>query len=177
MSGRDLYVRYYVGSKGRYGRGFLEFEFRADGKVCVNSIVPSAPVRRVSGTHQLANQIPTTCHPMQLRYANNSNNDTIRKECYVDHAVIEELLRIVEQSTIMEKDDKDWPLPDNNEKEELEVVLHGKHISFMTTRLHSLLQVQSSKDPEGLKAFYYLTQDIKALALTLLSVYFKSKPV
>ena len=33
-----------------------------------------------------------------------------------------------------------------------------EHISFATTKLGSLLQVQSSKDPEGLRVFYYLVQ-------------------
>lgn len=40
----------------------------------------------------------------------------------------------------------------------LQVVLGNEHISFATTKLGSLLQVQSSKDPEGLRVFYYLVQ-------------------
>ena len=57
----DFYLRYYVGHKGKCGHEFLEFEFRPDGK---------------------------------LRYANNSNykkDILIRKEVYVNRAVIEEL--------------------------------------------------------------------------------------
>ena len=33
-----------------------------------------------------------------------------------------------------------------------------QHISFTTTKLGSLAQVTQSKDPEGLKLFYYLVQ-------------------
>ena len=43
-------------------------------------------------------------------------------------------------------------------RQELEVVLGAEHISFATTKLGSLLQVQGSKDPEGLRVFYYLVQ-------------------
>lgn len=74
----DFYLRYYVGHKGKFGHEFLEFEFRPDGK---------------------------------LRYANNSNykKDTlIRKEVYVNRAVLEELKRVVNESDIMKEDDALW---------------------------------------------------------------------
>lgn len=59
---------------------------------------------------------------------------------------------------ILKEDDGNWPEPDRVGRQELEVVLGGEHISFATTKLGSLLQVQSSKDPEGLRVFYYLVQ-------------------
>jgi hypothetical protein len=34
----------------------------------------------------------------------------------------------------------------------------NEHISFTTSKIGSLLDVQSSKDPEGLRIFYYLVQ-------------------
>ena len=80
-SNDDFYLRYYVGHKGKFGHEFLEFEFRPDGK---------------------------------LRYANNSNykKDTlIRKEVFVNRAVIEELKRIVNESDIMKEDDAIWSVP------------------------------------------------------------------
>lgn len=73
-----FYLRYYVGHKGKFGHEFLEFELRPDGK---------------------------------LRYANNSNykNDTlIRKEVFVNRAVIDELKRIVNDSDILKEDDAVW---------------------------------------------------------------------
>ncbi|PRW60678.1 mago nashi-like protein [Chlorella sorokiniana] len=143
----DFYVRYYVGHKGKFGHEFLEFEFRPDGK---------------------------------LRYANNSNykNDTmIRKECYVSQAVLDELRRIIEDAEVMKEDDANWPAPDRVGRQELEVVLGNEHISFATTKLGSLLQVQSSKDPEGLRVFYYLVQDLKCLVFSLISAHFKIQPI
>lgn len=73
-------------SQGKFGHEFLEFEFRPDGKVCVK-----------------CGQIPHHCHPLQMRYANNSNykNDTIiKKECFVTDAVLQELKRIIEDSEV-----------------------------------------------------------------------------
>jgi hypothetical protein len=43
-------------------------------------------------------------------------------------------------------------------KQELEIKLGGDHICFNTTKLGSVLQVQQSKDPDGLRIFYYLVQ-------------------
>ena len=43
-------------------------------------------------------------------------------------------------------------------RQELEIILGEAHISFTTTKLGSLMQVQQSKDPDGLRIFYYLVQ-------------------
>lgn len=59
---------------------------------------------------------------------------------------------------ILREDDTNWPPPDRVGRQELEVVLGKDHISFCTTKLGSLIQVQQSKDPEGLRTFYYLVQ-------------------
>jgi protein mago nashi len=59
---------------------------------------------------------------------------------------------------VMKEDDSNWPPPDRVGRQELEVVLGKDHISFTTTKLGSLLQVQQSKDPDGLRTFYYLVQ-------------------
>ncbi|KAI9481572.1 MAG: Mago nashi protein [Benjaminiella poitrasii] len=146
-SGEDFYVRYYSGHKGRYGHEFLEFEFRSDG-LC--------------------------------RYANNSNyrNDSlIKKEMHVSGAVIEELKRIIEDSEIMKEDDSQWPTKNVVGSQEIEIRLGNEHISFETSKLSSLVEVQDSKDPEGLRAFYYLVQDLKAFVFSLISLHFKIKPI
>merc|ERR1719469_425230 len=113
-----------------------------------------------------------------LRYANNSNykNDVmIRKEAYVTPAVMRELRKTIEDSEILKEDDNNWPAPDRVGRQELEVVCGKDHISFTTSKigslsaifsffllmiLASLMQhrsdVQNSKDPEGLRVFYYL---------------------
>uniref|UniRef100_A0A7S0J2A5 Mago nashi n=1 Tax=Calcidiscus leptoporus TaxID=127549 RepID=A0A7S0J2A5_9EUKA len=147
MSSTDFYVRYYVGHKGKFGHEFLEFEFRPDGR---------------------------------LRYANNSNykNDTmIRKEAYVNEAVLNELKRIIEESEIAREDDKQWPEPNRDGRQEFEIVLGNTHISFATAKIGSLLDVQESKDPEGLRVFYYLVQDLKCLVFSLIGLHFRIKPI
>ena len=150
MSSDEFYLRYYVGHKGKFGHEFLEFEFRPDGR---------------------------------LRYANNSlyksdsSNSMIRKEVYVGEAVIAEAKRIVEESEIVREDDKHWPEPDRDGRQEFEVVLGNQHISFATAKIGSLLDVQESADPEGLRIFYYLVQDIKCLAFSLMGLHFRIKPI
>ncbi|XP_058104066.1 protein mago nashi homolog [Magnolia sinica] len=123
-----FYLRYYVGYKGKFGHEFLEFEFRPDGK---------------------------------LRYANNSNykNDTmIRKEVFLTPAVLKECRRIIAESVIMKEDDNNWPEPDRVGRQELEIVMGNEHIFFTTSKIRCLVDVQSSKDPEGFRIFYYLFQ-------------------
>ncbi|KAH8258110.1 hypothetical protein KR038_005926 [Drosophila bunnanda] len=165
MPTEDFYLRYYVGHKGKFGHEFLEFEFRPDGK---------------------------------LRYANNSNykNDTmIRKEAFVHQSVMEELKRIIIDSEIMQEDDLPWPPPDrvgrqvsfidrphvrgctNQVFQELEIVIGDEHISFTTSKTGSLVDVNRSKDPEGLRCFYYLVQDLKCLVFSLIGLHFKIKPI
>eukprot|EP00656_Telonema_subtile_P029194 TRINITY_DN322_c0_g1_i1.p1 TRINITY_DN322_c0_g1~~TRINITY_DN322_c0_g1_i1.p1 ORF type:complete len:198 (-),score=61.30 TRINITY_DN322_c0_g1_i1:313-906(-) len=146
-AGDEFYLRYYVGHKGKFGHEFLEFEFRPDGK---------------------------------LRYANNSNykNDRmIRKEMFCNESVLQELKRVVEESEIMKEDDNAWPRPDRVGRQELEIVIGDEHISFATSKIGSLLDVQESKDPDGLRIFYYLVQDIKCLVFSLISLHFKIKPL
>ena len=117
-----------------------------------------------------------------MRYANNSNykNDTmIRKEAYVNRCVLSgtflknkiccevlwnweyflELKRIIEDSEILKEDDNLWPRPDRVGRQELEVVLGEDHISFTTSKIGSLIDVNQCKDPEGLRTFYYLVQE------------------
>lgn len=58
----------------------------------------------------------------------------------------------------MKEDDSNWPEPDRIGRQELEIVMGNEHISFTTSKIGSLVDVQSSKDPEGLRIFYYLVQ-------------------
>lgn len=147
MADDEFYLRYYVGHKGKFGHEFLEFEFRPDGR---------------------------------MRYANNSNykNDTmIRKEAYVSQAVLAELKRIVDEAEVVREDDNQWPEPDRNGRQEFEVITNGQHISFATGKIGSLLDVQESKDPEGLRVFYYLIQDLKCMVFSLIGLHFRIKPI
>jgi len=46
-------------------------------------------------------------------------------------------------------------------------------ISLQTAKIGALVDVQESEDPEGLRVFYYLVQDLKALVFSLISLHFK----
>ncbi|EPY53560.1 mago-nashi [Schizosaccharomyces cryophilus OY26] len=143
----DFYVRYYSGHYGRFGHEFLEFDYHSDGLA---------------------------------RYANNSNyrNDSlIRKEMYVSPLVLKEIQNIVEESEIIKESDEQWPRKNKDGKQELEIRMNGQHIMFETSKLGSLADVQNSEDPEGLRVFYYLIQDLKALCFSLISLNFKLRPV
>lgn len=147
-----FYIRYYSGHSGRFGHEFLEFDFRVvgDGRSAV------------------------------ARYANNSNyrNDSlIRKEMCVSSLVVDEIKRIVKQSEIMKEDDAKWPQKNKDGRQELEIRLGNDHISFETAKIGSLIDVTESADPEGLRVFYYLVQDLKALVFSLTSLHFKIKPI
>lgn len=96
---------------------------------------------------------------------------------WVSQSVVNELRRIVADSEITREDDNNWPVADVNGRQELEVIVNGEHISFVTTKIGSLLDVQESKDPEGLRVFYYLVQDIKCLVFSLIGLHFRVKPI
>ncbi|KAI5304755.1 Protein mago nashi 2, partial [Ascosphaera atra] len=136
------------GHSGRFGHEFLEFDFRAlpDGKGAA------------------------------ARYANNSNyrNDMlIRKEMCVSNTMFNEIKRIIKESEIMKEDDSNWPEKNKDGKQELEIRLGNEHISFETAKIGSLVDVTESRDPEGLRVFYYLVQDLKALVFSVMSMHFK----
>ena len=145
----QFYCRYYVGHKGRFGHEFLEFEIRNDGRV---------------------------------RYANNSNYKSdlmIRKEVFVSPLIVEQFKKIVASSGLnSEQTDTDWPEPDRDGSQELEIVFNdGKEVLLKTKKLGSMSQVNSSKDPKGLGNFYYLIQDLKCLVFSIINLHFRVKPV
>ena len=98
------------------------------------------------------------------------------------------------------EDDSQWPHADKVGRQELEIVIGDEHISFtvrpqnltwnlsllriltvplfsQTAKIGSLLDVQESKDPEGLRVFYYIVQDIKCFVFSLINLHFKIKPI
>ena len=102
-------------------------------------------------------------------------------------------------SVVLREDDNTWPQKSVIGKQELEVRLGKSHISFETAKIGSLVDVQSSEDPEGMRVFYYLIQDLrvclhnlvcimmatgtqliqlsKMFVFSLISLHFKIKPV
>ena len=90
------------------------------------------------------------------------------------------------------EDDTKWPQKNKDGRQELEIRLGNEHISFevcvspflfsypiltimifQTAKIGSLVDVNESEDPEGLRVFYYLVQDLKALVFSLISLHFK----
>ncbi|KAK3671162.1 Protein mago nashi [Recurvomyces mirabilis] len=113
------------------------------------------------------------------RYANNSNyrNDSlIRKEMCVSSLMVQEIRRIIKDSEVLKEDDTKWPQKNKDGRQELEIRLGSEHISFETSKIGSLVDVNESEDPEGLRVFYYLVQDLKALVFSLISLHFKACP-
>lgn len=91
----------------------------------------------------------------------------------VSSTVIAEIKRIIKESEILKEDDTKWPQKNKDGRQELEIRLGNDHISFETAKIGSLVDVTESEDPEGLRVFYYLVQDLKALVFSLISLHFK----
>lgn len=147
MNSPLTYFRYYVGHVGRHGNEFLEFDINAEGI---------------------------------LKYANNSNyrKDTIiKKQCKVSAAVLQEMKRLILQSHLLECDDSNWPEPDRNGRQELEVHVGNTHLSLVTNKITLFEEVEKSRDPKGLESFFHLVRDMKALVLALVGLHFKIKAI
>ncbi|RMY76536.1 hypothetical protein D0863_01878 [Hortaea werneckii] len=159
-----FYLRYYSGHSGRFGHEFL-------GEDTPQSL---------ASLQQFDFRVVDEGRSAVARYANNSNyrNDSlIRKEMCVSSLMIQEIKRIIKESEIMKEDDTKWPQKNKDGRQELEIRLGSEHISFETAKIGSLVDVNESEDPEGLRVFYYLVQDLKALVFSLISLHFKIKPI
>ena len=64
-------------------------------------------------------------------------------------------------------------MPDENGKQELEVVCGDTHISFETSKIGCALDVQQSKDPDGMRKLYSLSQNLRSFVGALVSLHFK----
>ncbi len=62
-------------------------------------------------------------------------------------------------------------------RQELEIVLGTEHISFTCSKIGSLAEIASSADPEGLRGFYFLVQDLRSLVFSLVGMHFRIKPI
>ncbi|GAA5999418.1 mago nashi family protein [Rhodotorula paludigena] len=115
----------------------------------------------------------------QLRFALNTNyrnEGLIRRQMNLSEAVLAEFKRIVDESEVVKEDDQNWPKKNVVGRQELEILHAPHHISFETAKIGSLVDVQNSDDPEGLRVFYYLVQDLKIFVYSLISLHFKIKP-
>ena len=69
------------------------------------------------------------------------------------------------------------PPQDRTGRQELEIVLGDEHISFTTAKIGSLIDINNSRDPDGLRCFYYLVQDLKCFVFSLIGLHFKIQPI
>jgi protein mago nashi len=136
---------------------------------------------------------PIQTKNQQLRYTNQSKyrgEEAIRKRLYVSPAVLEEISRIVRAARVTALDDAQWPAPYRDCRQELEVRLVPprtgptnetppvEHVSLATAKLASTVQVlRCGGDLEGLKRFFFLCQDLKALFLALVAAHFQVQPI
>ncbi|CAI7631903.1 unnamed protein product [Penicillium bialowiezense] len=172
MSNEPFYLRYYSGHSGRFGHEFL-------GKSACPLIYPLLGLNANLDSEFDLRSI-SEGSSAAVRYANNSNyrNDSlIRKEMCVSDAMVQEVKRIIKDSEILKEDDSKWPQKNKDGRQELEIRIGNEHISFETAKIGSLVDVTESDDPEGLRVFYYLVQDLKALVFSLISLHFKIKPI
>ena len=49
----------------------------------------------------------------------------------------------------------------------------SRSLDVQCAKIGSLLDVQESNDPEGLRIFYYLVQDLKCMVFSLIGLHFK----
>jgi protein mago nashi len=49
----------------------------------------------------------------------------------------------------------------------------GREVSLQTSKIGSYAEVQKTKDPNGLTAFFYLVQDLKCLVFSLVNLHFR----
>eukprot|EP00967_Tisochrysis_lutea_P151569 scaffold295121_cov31-Tisochrysis_lutea.AAC.1 len=174
MADDEFYLRYYVGHKGKFGHEFLEFEFRPDGRMryANNSNYKNDTMIRKEETD------PVVCPSLCVCRDH---------EAYVSQAVLAELKRIVDEAEVVREDDNQWPEPDRNGRQVCSAFLRDGHglcrlrktakgnlpvyhasccerpLMTISRKIGSLLDVQESKDPEGLRVFYYLIQDLKCM--------------
>lgn len=147
----EFYVRYHVSRHTRQGQyEFLEYELLPNG---------------------------------QLRYANSSRSDDddgggmIRQEVYLSPGVVDEFKDIIRSSGIVHVDDSLWKVPtDHDDRQEIECKFDSVHMAFGTTEIRSVADITDSVDPDGLRTFYYLSLNLKALFHMLINAHFKPRP-
>ena len=148
----DFYCRYHVFSKGS---GFTEFEFTQDGR---------------------------------MKYANKAMGEAIRRQCNVSPSIIAQIREMVSDSRILQAIDTKWPaIEPVVGGQEMEIRIGNEHISFTCATINSMADIDRfyrkenvdltlNDDPLGLKSFYYLGQDLRALAMALVKIHYTIKP-
>lgn len=156
---------------GRFGHEFLEFELTgerlryANNSKCVCVLGTGRSLTPRSYRSALKCLLPAHMH---------SNDSLIRKEMFLSPIAISEIKRIIAESEIVKEDDVNCthvtdprrahtagPKKNVVGRQELEIRIGNDHIAFETAKIGSLNDVQDSEDPEGMRVFYYLIQDLR----------------
>jgi protein mago nashi len=74
---------------------------------------------------------------------------------------------------LLREDDSKWPEPDDVGRQEIEIKDGEEHVAFTCSKIGSMLDITDSEDPQGLKALYFLVQDLRCLVFSLIAVHFK----
>jgi protein mago nashi len=101
----------------------------------------------------------------------------------------------------MQLDDSQWPGPDKDGRQELEVRIGDSgggagpggeggegggceaatttptHVSLATTKLTSTVQISRCSDAAALRSYYFLCQDLKSMLLALVHAHFQVQPI
>ncbi|MCJ1296840.1 hypothetical protein MMC34_008408, partial [Xylographa carneopallida] len=140
-----------VGHAGKFGHEFLEFE-----------LLPSG----------------------LLRYANSSHyrsDSTIRKQLTLSHTTLRQFRAIIADSGITTYDDAGWTQPDAVGRQELEVRSGGQHVSFVCGKIQSMAELEgrgvAGAALAGMKCLYFVSQDLRCLVMSLITLHFKIKPI
>lgn len=167
-------------------RRFLEFEFRPDGRLRYannSNYKNDTLIRKVRGEvqprrrrHRSAHMLGCCVTPPPSPFLSPPGYPA-PQEVRVSRAVLDEARRIVLESEVMAEDDSQWPEPDAVGRQELEIVCGGEHISFTAAKIGSLAEIADSKDPDGLRALYFLVQDLRCLVFSLVGTHFRVKPI
>ena len=64
---------------------------------------------------------------------------------YLNSIVLQEIVKIVRESSIMKCDDDEWPHPNTIGKQELDIRIGKEEINFRTSKIGSYSEVQKSK--------------------------------
>mmetsp|Transcript_5300 Transcript_5300/g.6769 ORF Transcript_5300/g.6769 Transcript_5300/m.6769 type:complete len:188 (+) Transcript_5300:69-632(+) len=143
----NFFVKFYVGHRGRYGHEFLQF---------------------------------TVANTGLLHYVNQSEykkDGLIQKDVVCGGLILYQIRKIICDSKLLEYNDKKWPKAGRTGRQHLEIRLGTQTASYTTEKLGTLSEVECCTDAEGLKIFYYLSQDLKALIFALISTHFRIKPI
>lgn len=52
----------------------------------------------------------------------------------------------------------------------------AREVTLQTSKIGSYAEVQKTKDPNGLTAFFYLVQDLKCFVFSLVNLHFRVPP-